>query len=43
MMGQNAGNQDRLFYSFKLDGDVLTDHLLRGISRFLEVRAPLLS
>jgi transposase len=36
MMGQQAGNQDRLFYSFNLDDHVPTDHLLRGIDRFLD-------
>jgi transposase len=36
MMGQ-AGNQDRLFYSFKLDEHVPRDHLLRGINRFLDL------
>ena len=35
MMGQQGGNQDRLFYSFNLDTHVPPDHLLRGIDRFL--------
>ena len=37
MMGQQAGNQDRLFYSFNLDDHVPADHLLRGIDRFLDL------
>jgi len=37
MMGQQAGNQDRLFYRFHLDNHVPTDHLLRGIDRFLDL------
>lgn len=37
MMGQQGGNQDRLFYSFNLDSHVPPDHLLRGIDRFLEL------
>src|SRR5262245_32346250 len=37
MMGQQAGNQDRLFYRFHLDDQVPTDHLLRGIDRFLDL------
>ncbi len=37
MMGQQAGNQDRLFYSFNLDDHVPPDHLLRGIDRFLDL------
>ena len=37
MMGQQAGNQERLFYSFNLDDHVPTDHLLRGIDRFLDL------
>ena len=37
MMGQQAGNQDRLFYRFHLDDHVPTDHLLRGIDRFLDL------
>ena len=38
MMGQQAGNQDRLFYSFNLDDHVPADHLLRGVDRFLDLR-----
>lgn len=39
MMGQQAGNQERLFYSFNLEEHVPADHLLRGIDRFLDLRA----
>ena len=37
MMGQQAGAQDRLFYSFNLDAHVPADHLLRGIDRCLDL------
>jgi transposase len=37
MMGQSGGDQNRLFYSFKLDEHVPADHLLRGIDRFLDL------
>src|SRR6266542_4241500 len=37
MMGQGCGGQDRLFYSFNLDDHVPSDHLLRGIDRFLDL------
>jgi transposase len=37
MMGQQAGNQQRLFYSFNLEEYVPADHLLRGIDRFLDL------
>ena len=37
MMGQQAGMQDRLFYSFNLDTYVPADHLLRRIDRFLDL------
>ena len=37
MMGRQAGVQDQLFYSFKLDAHVPSDHLLRGIDRFLDL------
>jgi len=37
MMGQQAGAQDQLFYSFNLEAHVPTDHLLRGIDRFLDL------
>jgi len=36
-MGQQGGNQDRLFYSFNLDTHVPSDHLLRGVDRFLDL------
>jgi transposase len=36
-MGQRSGIQDRLFYSFNLDEHVPTDHLLRGIDRYLDL------
>lgn len=39
MMGQQAGNQQRLFYSFNLEEHVPADHLLRGIDRFLDLSA----
>jgi transposase len=37
MMGQQGGNQERLFYSFSLEEHVPADHLLRGIDRFLDL------
>ena len=37
MMGQQVGNQERLFYSFNLEDHVPGDHLLRGINRFLDL------
>lgn len=37
MMGQQVGNQERLFYSFNLEEHVPADHLLRGIDRFLDL------
>ena len=37
MMGQNGGNQNRLFYSFNLDDHVPASHLLRGIDKFLDL------
>jgi transposase len=37
MMGQQGGNQDRLFYCFNLNEHVPPDHLLRGIDRFLDL------
>jgi hypothetical protein len=36
-MGQQAGAQDELFYSFNLDAHVPADHLLRGVDRFLDL------
>jgi transposase len=38
MMGQSGGNHGRLFYSFNLDDHVPSDHLLRGIDRFLDLK-----
>ena len=37
MMGQRGGNQERLFYSFNLEDHVPTNHLLRGVDRFLDL------
>jgi transposase len=37
MMGQQAGDQAQLFYSFNLDQHIPSDHLLRGIDRFLDL------
>src|SRR5215831_8735932 len=37
MMGQNSGNQNRLFYSFNLEEHVPKNHLLRGIDQFLDL------
>ena len=37
MMGQQCGGQDRLFYSFNLETHVPSNHLLRGIDRFLDL------
>jgi transposase len=37
MMGQNSGNQSRLFYSFNLDDHVPANHLLRGIDHFFDL------
>jgi transposase len=37
MMGQNGGNQNRLFYSFNLDQHVPASHLLRGIDQFFDL------
>jgi len=37
MMGQQAGAQDELFYSFNLETHIPSDHLLRGIDRFLDL------
>src|SRR6266852_3505883 len=39
MMGQQASNQERLFYSFNLEEHVPADHLLRGIDKFLDLSA----
>jgi transposase len=37
MMGQSGGNQNRLFYSFKLEDHVPANHLLRGIAEFFDL------
>ncbi len=37
MMGQQTGVKNQLFYSFNLDTHVPSDHLLRGIDRFLDL------
>ena len=37
MMGQNDGNQNRLFDSFNLEDHVPANHLLRGIERFFDL------
>lgn len=37
MMGQKEGAQDQLFYSFNLEAHIPSDHLLRGIDRFLDL------
>ena len=37
MMGRRGGAQDRLFYSFNLDGHLPCDHLLRGIDQVLDL------
>jgi transposase len=37
MMGQQAGGQNQLFYSFNLEAHVPGDHLLRGIDRVLDL------
>src|SRR6476660_1077003 len=39
MIGLQASNQERLFYSFNLEEHVPADHLLRGIDRFLDLSA----
>jgi len=37
MMGQQAGGQERLFYSFNVEDHVPADHLLRGIDQCLDL------
>lgn len=37
MMGQQAGGQERLFYSFNLEDHVPAEHLLRGIDHCLDL------
>src|SRR5258707_3621769 len=36
MMGQRSGDQEQLFYAFKLDDHVPKGHLLRGIDHFFD-------
>ncbi|MFD1561182.1 transposase [Paraburkholderia silviterrae] len=36
MMGQRSGDQEQLFYAFKLDDHVPKGHLLRGIDQFFD-------
>ena len=38
-MGQQAGAQDQLFYSFRLETHIPSDHILRSIDRFLHLGA----
>ena len=38
MMGQQKGNQDRLFYSFNLEDHIPANHLLRAIDRCLDLK-----
>jgi len=37
MMGFQTNNQERLFYSFKLEDHVPKNHLLRSINRYLDL------
>jgi len=37
MMGQQGGNQDRLFYAFNLDDYVPRSHLLRSVDRYFDL------
>ena len=37
MMGSQASGQERLFYSFNLDDHIPSNHLLRGVDRFLDL------
>jgi transposase len=37
MMGSQADNQERLFYSFNLEDHVPQNHLLRGINQYLDL------
>jgi transposase len=37
MMGSQASGQERLFYSFNLEDHIPSNHLLRGVDRFLEL------
>jgi transposase len=37
MMGSQTHGQERLFYSFNLDDHIPSNHLLRGVDRFLDL------
>src|SRR5216110_800769 len=37
MMGQRSGVHLQLFYSFNLDDNIPSDHLLRGVDQFLDL------
>jgi transposase len=37
MMGSQMSGQERLFYSFNLDDHIPSNHLLRGVDRFLDL------
>ena len=37
MMGRQAGRQESLFYAFRLEDRVPSDHLLRRIDRVLDL------
>ena len=37
MMGSQVNGQERLFYSFNLEDQIASNHLLRGIDRFLDL------
>ena len=37
MMGRQTGGQDQLFYAFNLEDHIPSNHLLRGINRFLDL------
>jgi hypothetical protein len=36
-MGHRSGGHRQLFYAFNLDDHVPSDHLLRGIDRYLDL------
>jgi transposase len=37
MMGSRVGSQERLFYCFNLDDHIPSNHLLRGVDRYLDL------
>lgn len=37
MMGRQTGGQDQLFYAFNLEDHIPSNHLLRGVNRFLDL------